>query len=337
MIWRSGLDARCDYFNSTWLEFTGRSLDQELGDGWAEGVHPDDLERCIEIYRSHFARREPFEMEYRLRRHDGVYRYIFDRGSPYADGSGAFAGFIGSCHDVHDRVCTEQAHSRFLSMVTHEFRTPLQLLTGHLEILKRNARGETPPNPAALDKLGTQIRQIAQLVTDLAEAAQLPGGARLQMALVSEDLCRIVREVVSERSEMPRGGSKHVLVFSTELDAAPVACDPGRIAQLLQNLLDNAIKYTPSGAPIQIDVTSAGDVYRVSVSDRGIGIPQAELQQLGRPYFRASNARSDRFAGIGLGLTVARDIAEQHGGKLWLEGNAQGGTVANFSIPQGFR
>ena len=103
MIWRAGLDARCDYFNQTWLALTGRTLEQEMGDGWAEGVHPDDLERCVEFYLDHFHRREAFEMEYRLLRHDGVYRWIFDRGVPFTDDAGGFAGFIGSCVDVDER------------------------------------------------------------------------------------------------------------------------------------------------------------------------------------------------------------------------------------------
>jgi PAS domain S-box-containing protein len=104
MIWRAGLDAKCDYFNETWLAFTGRTFEQELGDGWAEGVHRDDLDRCVGIYRDHFARCAVFEMEYRLRRHDGVYRYIFDRGVPFFDEKDEFAGFIGSCVDVDERV-----------------------------------------------------------------------------------------------------------------------------------------------------------------------------------------------------------------------------------------
>ncbi len=107
LIWRSGLDMLCDYFNERWLAFTGRSIEAELGDGWTEGVHREDFDRCLEIYATHFERREVFEMEYRLRRHDGEYRWVFDRGVPFTDDDGVFQGYIGSCVDVHARVEAE--------------------------------------------------------------------------------------------------------------------------------------------------------------------------------------------------------------------------------------
>ena len=113
MIWRAGLDAKCNYFNETWLAFTGRSQEQEVGDGWTEGVHPDDLDRCVACYLDHFHRRRQFEMEYRLRRHDGVYRWIFDRGVPF-EVHGEFAGFIGSCVDVQERKEAEANRSTTL-------------------------------------------------------------------------------------------------------------------------------------------------------------------------------------------------------------------------------
>lgn len=104
LVWRANLTMGCDYFNERWLAFTGRTLDQELGSGWAEGVHPDDLQKCLTIYEKSFSQRQIFDMEYRLRRNDGVYRWIFDRGTPYSDSTGNFAGYIGTCLDVTDRI-----------------------------------------------------------------------------------------------------------------------------------------------------------------------------------------------------------------------------------------
>jgi diguanylate cyclase (GGDEF)-like protein/PAS domain S-box-containing protein len=104
MIWRSNLTTECDYFNKTWLDFTGRTFEQEYGFGWAEGVHPDDYNRCVDIYLSSFKNKEKFEMDYRLKRYDGQYRWINDRGVPFCNKNGEFAGFIGSCIDITDKV-----------------------------------------------------------------------------------------------------------------------------------------------------------------------------------------------------------------------------------------
>ena len=127
LIWRANVDKKCDYFNKVWLDFTGRTLEQELGDGWAEGVHPEDLDRCFQIYVTNFDARLPFEMEYRLKRHDGAWRWIFDRGVPYTDDNGEFLGYIGSCVDVTERREAEQQkvemaaeHAAFVAVTASE-------------------------------------------------------------------------------------------------------------------------------------------------------------------------------------------------------------------------
>lgn len=112
MIWRADITMECNYFNEIWLEFTGRSMEQETGNGWAEGVHPDDFDRCLKIYTDHFAKRRIFEMFYRLRRFDGEYRWIFDRGVPYSDSEGNFKGYIGSCIDVTERIEAQESEKK---------------------------------------------------------------------------------------------------------------------------------------------------------------------------------------------------------------------------------
>ena len=100
LIWKSGLDKKCNYFNQTWLNFTGRTLEQEMGDGWAEGVHPDDLAHCFNTYTNAFDRRQPFSMQYRMLHHSGAYRWIQDDGTPYHNSKGVFLGYIGHCLDI---------------------------------------------------------------------------------------------------------------------------------------------------------------------------------------------------------------------------------------------
>lgn len=145
LIWRADVNKKCDYFNQVWLEFTGRTLEQEFGDGWAEGVHPDDLDRCFQIYVSSFDQRQPFEMEYRLKRYDGEYRWIFDRGVPYYNDNGEFLGYIGSCVDVTERREAEQQklelaaeHAAFAALRQSEARVRFlahvsQVIGSHLD------------------------------------------------------------------------------------------------------------------------------------------------------------------------------------------------------------
>ncbi len=108
MIWRSGIDKLCNFFNEKWLQFRGRKMEEELGNGWAEGVHPDDFQFCLDTYIQSFDKRQPFEMKYRLKRHDGEYRWILDCGTPFFGENGEFMGYIGSCVDIDDAVKAEQ-------------------------------------------------------------------------------------------------------------------------------------------------------------------------------------------------------------------------------------
>ncbi len=136
LIWRANTEKLCDYFNSRWLTFTGRTMKQEYGNGWTEGVHPDDFEQCVKIYIDSFDKHEVFEMHYRLKRFDGVYRWLFDRGVPFYQKDGEFAGYIGSCIDVTERFEAEQELQNYrshLEDLVDERTEALKLMNKKLE------------------------------------------------------------------------------------------------------------------------------------------------------------------------------------------------------------
>lgn len=344
MIWRSGLDARCDYVNGTWLAFTGRTLEQEVGEGWASGVHPDDADRRLEVHRSSFARREAFEVEYRLRRADGVYRHIFERAMPFKADDATFAGYIGSCMDVHERRESERQKAAFLSMIAQELRAPLTSMRAYVEGLRRRAGRGQPVEDPPVERLAAQVSRFGELVGEMNDAARLESGRPLPIDVAEVDLAGLARDVVGRHLERlrseegraaPAGGSgrQHALVLEAAAGPAMVQGDRRRLDQVLSSLLDNAVKYSPDGGTVRVTLARRGDEHAMSISDEGIGVPPGEIASLGRPYFRTSNAPSCHQAGLGLGLAVAREILGRHGGRLWFESKLGQGTTVFLALP----
>ncbi|MES2819996.1 MAG: histidine kinase dimerization/phosphoacceptor domain -containing protein [Pseudomonadota bacterium] len=141
MIWRAGADKLCDWFNKPWQVFAGKSLEQLLGYGWAEDVHPEDLERCVSIYESAFDARTTFTMPYRLRRNDGEYRWFLDNGAPFYR-NGVFAGYFGSCVDITEQRDIQEHQRVLLAELNHRVKNNLQLIISFLQLSKIRAEGD---------------------------------------------------------------------------------------------------------------------------------------------------------------------------------------------------
>jgi diguanylate cyclase (GGDEF)-like protein/PAS domain S-box-containing protein len=217
LIWIAGLDKACHWFNNVWLDFTGRTLEQEIGNGWAEGVHPDDFERCLEVYISHFDRREEFRMEYRLRRHDGIYRWIDDHGVPLLDSKGNFSGYIGSCIDVSE--------SKEASLQLQGALHSLESQTTRLETILKNASDGIH----ILDRRGNLLQfseAFARMLGYTNEETSQLNVADWEVNFSKEQLDDVLKNQVTTTSKFEtKHRRKDGSVFDVEINATEVILD----------------------------------------------------------------------------------------------------------------
>jgi PAS domain S-box-containing protein len=354
MLWIAGRDARCTSFNQRWLEFTGRSMDLEIGDGWIEGVHPEDLQHCRDTYLAAFVHKLAFRMEYRLRRADGQYRWILDTGLPRYEPDGDFAGFIGSCIDITDfkeanetlRVLKDQLEGRlkeageaiqardeFLSIASHELRTPLSALVLQLAGLQKalHEASVQSPNGKLTGKVDKAIRatgRLTRLVDSLLDVSRIASG-RLQLRPEDHDLAEVARDLVEREADAARRAGCE-LRYHAE---APIRgfWDRVRLEQILENLLSNAMKYG-AGNPIEVTVTAAADAATIAVQDHGIGISKADLERIFGRFERAVSVRN--YGGLGLGLYITRQLVEAHGGTIGVTSEPGAGTLFTVELPR---
>ncbi|RPH47834.1 MAG: PAS domain S-box protein, partial [Planctomycetota bacterium] len=230
LIWASGPDKKCDYFNLPWLRFRGRTLEQELGDGWIEGIHPDDLKSFIGRYQSAFDRRECFSTEFRLRRCDGEFRWIQDDGTPRVDGQGNFRGYIGHCLDVTDRKRAEEKNESLLVAVQNEKTILLTLINSITdEVWFADSEGRfTLANPAALKEFALDPDRLVDVET-LAKSLEVfrPDGSP-RPAEEAPPLRALSGEVIRNQEEIIRTPSTAELRHR-QVSAAPVRDPEGRI------------------------------------------------------------------------------------------------------------
>lgn len=340
MIWMSGPDKGCNYVNKPWLDFTGRSAEEELGDGWTQGLHADDREAFLHTYASSFDARREFSIEYRLRRRDGEYRWVLNKGVARVTADGRFVGYIGSCVDITDRKQFEEAlqeaikaRDAFLSVVSHELRTPLTSLKLQAQIRKKKleagqAAAFTEANLAKMIETDNrQIERLHRLVDEMLDISRISAG-RLTMHREAVDLCRLAREVV-ERLDAQFEAAR----CQVRLHCPAELCgtwDYFRLEQVLINLLTNAMKYG-AGKPIEITLRRQDDRAVLQVRDHGMGIAPEDQQRIFERYERVESAT--HIGGLGLGLYIVCRILDAHGGSIRVDSTPGSGATFTAEIP----
>jgi signal transduction histidine kinase len=231
----------------------------------------------------------------------------------------------------------EQLKDRFIGTAAHELRHPLAVLRGYTQmLLLQNKRGRGPKlldrQEEALQSIAQSTTQLVELTEDLLDVARLQGGG-VQLHCEPTDLVALVRRTV-EHVQMT--SSRHPLTVVTTLPSLVVDADPLRIEQVLSNLIGNAIRYSPEGGPVEMTVYEAGDVQeaRVSIRDRGIGIPEQDQARIFGQFARAGNAETYGIGGTGLGLYLCHELIERHHGRIWFESKEGQGTTFFVALPR---
>ena len=348
MIWISGTDKRCTWFNKPWLDFTGRSMDQELGDGWAEGVHPADFQHCLNTYTSHFERRIPFTLEYRLRRADGQYRWILDNGAPRFDTDGTFLGYIGSCTDinaiksielglketVNSRTLAVAALDRIVATLGHEFKNVLGSVVLYVGVIQRNS-----DDPAIVRRISKQAEDA--IIDGERIVAGLLAAVRHHPALETVH----INTLITDTDVLLRGATGGDIALEMDLAAQPdnAIIDPVRFQAVLLNLVTNARQAMPKGGMVRISTRNmtvgreaidepdlqSGRYIVVAVSDTGLGMDDEVLQRVFEPFF---TTKGDQ--GTGLGLFSVLSFARNSGGTARIESAIGEGTTVRIYLPE---
>jgi PAS domain S-box-containing protein len=320
LIWMSGTDKLCDYFNDPWLQFTGRSLDRELGNGWTEGVHPEDSQRCMETYTAAFDKREPFKMEYRLRRHDGEYRWVYDVGVPRFNTDGAFVGYIGSCTDTTEHKLAEETLSSLsgrLIKAQEEERTWIAREL-HDDISQRIAlvaidldrqRKDLHASAAKLRRdIGETAKQVSELVSGIHELSHRLHSSKLDSLGLKAASAGFCKEL----------SKRHNVEIDFHAEGIPRQIPQGIalcLFRVLQEALQNATKHSRA-KHFQVSLVGAMNEIYLTVSDPGLGFDPEEAVK-----------------GTGLGLTSMKERLRLVNGELSLSTQLHRGTTIRVRVP----
>jgi PAS domain S-box-containing protein len=263
----------------------------------------------------------PFETE--RQRKDGSLVDVEIRVSPIRDDADQIVGAAVIARDVTTRKQLERVQEDFVAMVSHDLRSPVTVLHGRTQLMRR--RGQY--DEKGLDAMLEQIRRMERLITDLQEVVKFEAGA-IELNRLSEELGDLARDAVERARVQDSGHTIRVIRPET-----PVAgtWDRDRLGQVLDNLLGNAVKYSPQGREIVVRVAIVDGEARLCVRDQGDGIPAATLPNLFERFFRADNAGSA--SGLGLGLYIARMLVEAHGGRIWATSEPGEGSVFTIALP----
>ena len=320
-------------------------------DAFPKHLHPEDRDRVLEAQAQARSTGEPLDLEYRMIARDGRTVWLHDIYAVVRDEHGEPWYTQGFAVDVTERKRAEQDRERllwqtsvqnaqlrrldrtkdeFLALVSHELRTPLTSIRGYLELLREDA--ETLPEPYRdwVEVIDRNSSRLLSLVEDLLLTARAEEGD-FHLDMAEFDLAALLAEYVSAAA--PTATSRLIELTHDVTRAGTIRGDLRRVAQTFDNVLSNALKFTPTGGRVEVRAAQEHGVVRIEVTDSGIGIPAEEQDAVFMRFFRTERAQNDAIVGAGLGLPIAKAIVDAHGGSISFVSRENDGTTFTIELP----
>ncbi|HEY3570062.1 MAG TPA: PAS domain-containing protein [Thermoanaerobaculia bacterium] len=328
LAWATGPDGYCDLLSRPWIDYSGIPEAEQHGDGWLQLVHADDRERVFQVWREAVEDRGAYALEYRLRRHDGVYRWFKAQGRPIRDEQGRIVRWFGISTDIEDQKKTERdlheargaaeeasrAKDQFIAVLSHELRTPLTPVLTVAQMLEADP-GLGPKQREWMEMIRRNVELETRLIDDLLDHTRISRG-KVELHLSPTDLHGRILQTLAI-CESDARGKRIELVTDLRATRSWLQADPARLQQVLWNLVKNGVKFTPEGGRVTVQTADSEDGgVVIEVRDTGVGIDPERLPRVFDAFEQGGREVTRMFGGLGLGLAISKGLVELHGGML---------------------
>ena len=327
ILWTNNGKGEMEGEQPGWAALTGQTYQEYQGHGWAKAVHPDDAQSTVNAWNKAVQERKVFVFEHQIKKKNEGYRYFSIRAIPLLNPDGGLRQWVGVHSDIQDQKIREEKKDEFISIASHEMKTPLTTAKAYLQMLELSLEGNDEDSNLFAKKASQSVNRLNELVSELLDVSKIRLG-KLNYTITTFNFNEMIENTVEN---IQLTSQTHTIVKTGKVNNV-VTGDKDRLKQVVINLLNNAIKYSPAADTVFINIEQEKDIIKVSVKDTGIGVSRQSLNKIFEKYHRIEE-HAVHFQGLGIGLFISYEIIQRHHGKLWAESEVGKGSTFYFTIP----
>lgn len=329
IVWAAGADGKLTYINKAFYSYSGLSVSDKIEEEWIAIIHPEDRKETLDKWEASYESGCEFSIEHRFKNYHGEYRWQLTRAVPIKDSEGKVQTWVATSTDIQEIKELDQQKDHFISIASHELKTPITSIKGYIQILESiYSESDDAFLKKSLSTVDKQIVKLTNLISDLLDLSKLKLG-NLHLLKESFNMNELIEEVVEEMRLVKKDYTIDVALHTD----AEVVADRERIAQVLVNFLTNAIKYSPQNKLIKVKSVLKDNSFKVIVTDHGIGISKQSQEKIFERFYRVEGANEKTYPGFGIGLFISAEIIQRHNGEIGVESVPGKGSSFFFSLP----